>query len=87
MPVLWVSVVFFILGFLISGRRIGFDQYLLAIAPSDNRATYIGIAGTLNTFMVVFPLIGGIMVQFLGIPVMFTIVTIIMLTSYWVMRK
>jgi MFS family permease len=81
------SLVFFILGFLISGRRIGFDQYLLAIAPSDNRATYIGIAGTLNIFMVVFPLIGGIMVQFLGFTVMFTTVTIIMFTSYWVMRK
>ena len=47
------SLVFLLVGFVISGRRIGFDSYLLDIAPEEKRTVYLGVRGTLNIFVVV----------------------------------
>ncbi|MCD6134206.1 MAG: hypothetical protein J7J25_01625 [Candidatus Omnitrophica bacterium] len=50
---------FFVTGFCLTGRRIGNTNFLLDIAPVLNRPTYIGLRGTLNFPMAIFPLLGG----------------------------
>jgi Na+/melibiose symporter-like transporter len=42
------SIVFLLIGFIQSGRKVGFDPYLLDLAPEDQRTVYLGIRGTLN---------------------------------------
>lgn len=71
-------IVFFILGFMISGRKIGFEPYLLDIIPTDERVEYLGIRGSLNILIVILPLIGAIIIKYFGFNVTFIIVSIMM---------
>ncbi len=77
------SIIFLMIGFLISGRKIGFDPYLLEIAPEESRTTYIGVNGTFNLFIVISPLLGGFIIQLFNFDITFVMVSIVMLlTSY-----
>lgn len=58
------SLVFLLVGFVISGRKVGFDSYLLDIAPEDKRTVYLGVRGTLNIFVVILPILGGGLILF-----------------------
>ena len=73
------SLIFFFVGFLISGRKIGFDPYLLEISPEENRTTYLGINGTFSLFIVVMPLLGGTFIEVFNFQLTFILVAIIML--------
>ncbi len=77
------GLVFFMLGFIISGRKIGFEPYLLDIAPEQMRTQYLGIRGTLNIFIVVLPLLGGLLITWLGYMPVFVLVSLAMLLSGW----
>lgn len=77
------SFVFLLVGFVISGRKIGFDSYLLDIAPEDKRTVYLGIRGTLNIFVVILPILGGIFIDGIGYPITFIIVSILMYFSVY----
>lgn len=81
-------IIFFIVGFLISGRKIGFDPYLLEISPEDYRTTYIGINGTLSLFIIISPLLGGIIIEAIGLTKTFILVSLVMLiTSFLFINK
>ncbi|MFW5988071.1 MAG: MFS transporter [bacterium] len=80
-------IIFFLIGFLKSGRKVGFEPYLLHIAPDDRRTVYLGIRGTLNFFVVLLPLLGGIFIDYLGYIFTFTLVSIIMLIAYYFLGK
>jgi len=73
-PVLFI-LVFAAIGFFINGRSIGNTNFLLDIAPSKDRPTYISLKGTLALPVVIFPLIGGIIAQY------FSYVTLFVITS------
>ena len=77
----YYSIVFFFVGFLISGRQVGFESYLLDIAPSDNRIIYLGIRGTMNISIVLMPIIGGYFITYIGYYPTFIIVALIMFAA------
>jgi MFS family permease len=83
----YYSVVFFLVGFLISGRNVGYESYLLDIAPSDNRIIYLGIRGTMNIFIVLLPIIGGYFITYIGYCFTFIIVTVVMFTALVLLGK
>jgi MFS family permease len=75
------GLVFFVLGFTISGRKIGFEPYLLDIAPTNKRIQYLGIRGSLNILIVLLPMIGALLITSLGYVVTFSLVTLVMLLA------
>lgn len=83
----YFGIVFLFIGFVISGRRVGFEPYLLDLAPEDQRTIYLGINGTLNFSVVLLPILGGIFIQFLGYQVTFIMTTVIMLLASFLTRK
>ena len=85
-PMLY-SVVFFLIGFIISGRRIGFESYLLDLAPDEHRTEYLGIRGTLNIFSVILPIAGGFFISLFGYVPTFILVSLVMLFTGWLSKK
>jgi len=81
----WYAVLFFFIGFIISGRRIGFEPYLLDIAPEESRTEYLGIRGTLNVLIVLLPVIGGLLIGRFGYTPVFLLVSASMVTSVLLM--
>lgn len=82
MGAMWYVLVFILVGVIISGRNIGFEPYLLDIAPEDKRTMYLGIRGTLNILVVLLPLAGGIFIDTLGYFATFSIVSVVMLIAF-----
>ncbi len=83
----YFAIVFFLLGFIISGRRIGFEPYLLDIAPEEHRTEYLGIRGTLNIFVVILPIVGGMFIETLGYYFTMGIVSVVMFVAAFLMKK
>ncbi len=83
---IYYSLVFFIVGVIKSGRRIGFDPYLLDIAPEEDRTIYLGIRGTMSFLTVIMPLLGGILIDFTGYIATFIIVSLVMMLAYYLSK-
>jgi len=83
----YYAIVFFLVGFLISGKAVGFETYLLDIAPSDSRIIYLGIRGTMNFFIVLLPIIGGYFITYIGYYLTFIIVTVVMFIAFFLLRE
>lgn len=83
----YFAIVFLLLGSIVSGRRIGFEPYLLDIAPEEHRTEYLGIRGTLNIFVIVLPIIGGFFIENIGYYSTMGIVSIVMFIAVFMMRK
>ncbi|BEP28044.1 hypothetical protein HLPR_03750 [Helicovermis profundi] len=81
------SLLFFLIGFILSGRRIGFEPYLLDIAPSNRRTEYLGIRGSLNIFVVLLPIFGSIVINLFGFYFTFILVSIVMLSASVILKK
>ena len=81
------AIVFVLMGFMQSGRRIGFEAYLLDIAPTEQRTVYLGIRGSLNIGAVVLPILGGTFIEFLGYPTTFIVVSLVMVTAAFLLKK
>ena len=81
----YFSIVFLLVGFIQSGREVGFDPYLLDIAPEDQRTAYLGIRGTLNLFVILLPILGGLFIDTIGYYLTFAIVTTIMFISFFIL--
>jgi len=77
------STVFFVVGVVMSGRRIGFDPYLLDITPEEDRTIYLGIRGTMSFMTVLLPLVGGILIDFVGYIITFILVSVVMTVAYY----
>ena len=74
-----------LIGSIRSGRIIGFDPYFLDIAPESKRTIYLGIRGTLSVLTIILPLIGGLFIELLGYTFTFSIVTIVMFISLFLL--
>lgn len=75
------TIIFVFLGFIISGRRVGFEPYLLDIAPDDQRTEYLGIRGTMNLMVVILPILGGIFIDVVGFYMTFSVVSLFMIVA------
>jgi MFS family permease len=81
------GILFFLMGVVISGRRIGFEPTLLNIIPDDKRIEYLGIRGTLNISIVLLPLIGATLIEILGYHFTFVTVTLFMLLAMILLKN
>lgn len=81
------TIIFVFLGFVISGRRVGFEPYLLDIAPDDQRTEYLGIRGTMNLMVVILPIVGGIFIDMVGFYVTFSTVSLFMVVALVFLKK
>lgn len=85
-PVVY-GIVFFILGFTISGRRVGFEPFLLDLSPTEKRIQYLGIRGSLNVLVVLLPLLGALFIETIGFVVTFLMVTVVMMIAAMMLRR
>jgi len=81
------ALVFLLMGFIQSGRRIGFEPYLLDISPPEHRTEYLGIRGSLNIGAVILPVLGGTFIHFFGYPLTFILVTVVMVAAGLLLKK
>lgn len=75
-------LLFAIIGFFIAGRTIGNTNYLLDIAPPKDRPIYISLTGTLLFPVSLFPLIGGLIAQYISYSMLFIITGIPILLGF-----
>lgn len=75
---------FLLIGFVISGRKIGFTPYLLDITPEDKRTVYLGIRDSLNILVIILPLAGGILINLLGYTLTFLLVSLVMISAFFI---
>ena len=75
---------FFLIGFSMAGRKVGNAKFSLDIAPQKDRLVYISSSGTFKFPTMVFPLLGGIISQFLSYRFLF-ITTFILLTAAYLL--
>ena len=86
MGAMWYILVFLLVGVITSGRNIGFEPYLLDIAPGDKRTMYLGIRGTLNILVVLLPVAGGFFIDMLGYVATFATVSVVMLIAFIILH-
>ena len=72
---------------MISGRKIGFEPYLLDIIPRTERVEYLGIRGSLNILIVILPLVGALIIKYFGFNVTFVVVTVMMTLASLLLHK
>ena len=82
----YFSIIFILVGFIRSGRVVGFDPYLLDIAPEKQRTRYLGIRGTLSLLTMVLPLLGGLFIELIGYSFTFGIVSLAMFISLFLLK-
>ena len=85
-PVLFI-LLFTVIGFFVAGRVIGKTNFLLDIAPQKDRPLYISINGTLTIPVMLFPLVGGIIVQHLSYTFLFIITAALILVGLFLSFK
>jgi len=83
----WIIIVygsiFFWVGSFFAGQFIGFDNYLLEIAPEKHRPTYIGFFNSIiGLQLMVFPFLGGFLVDLISYKLVFAVVTIMMIFAF-----
>ncbi len=70
LPLLFVPL-FLLVGFSLAGRTVGNSKFSLDIAPQKDRLIYISATGTFKFPIMLYPLLGGIMVQYLSYKFLF----------------
>ena len=86
----WPSLfilVFVLAGFCVNGGRVGNTNYLLEIAPSRNRPTYIGLSNTLVAPTALFPLIGGVIIQYASFVTLFVLTALLISIGFLLSLK
>ena len=81
------AITFFLVGFVMSGRKVGFEPYLLDIIPPSERAIFLGIRGTMNLLVVLLPLLGGTLIQLVGYIPVFVLVSAMLLVASLILKQ
>lgn len=69
-----ISIVFFFLGFTLSGIRLGQNNYMLDVSPEAERPTYLGFMNTLLAPIMLLSMLGGLIIERTSFEVLFTAV-------------
>jgi len=67
------SLIFVAIGALNSSMMPGFINFVLELAPSEERATYIALTNTLCGVLLLVPFLGGWLLQATSYPVLFAV--------------
>jgi MFS family permease len=81
------SIVFLLSGASISARRIGQDGAVVQMSTDQNRALYTGAIGTLNLTIAFFPLMVGLLIEYLGYWPVFVFAAVAMAASGFFVRR
>lgn len=81
------ALIFLSVGFVMSGRRVGFDPYTLEIIPEGERPVYLGIQGSLNVLNVVIPFLGGVLIHLFGYYPVFILTSVIMGIAFLLLAR
>lgn len=70
----WIyAAVFFVVGWVIGSSWIGLTNFLLEMAAPRERRTFIGVMNTANAPTMLFPLLGGLIVQLASYQILFAV--------------
>jgi len=65
------ALVFVLVGAMLSGMRIGYNNFILEMAVPEMRATCVALQNTLLAPVALFPLVAGMLIQNLSYPLVF----------------
>ena len=68
------GMVFFFLGFTLSGIRLGYSNYMLDVSPEAERPTYLGFMNTFLAPVLLLSSVGGFLIERTSYEVLFTTV-------------
>jgi len=68
--------IFLLIGGAMTGNFVGYNSLLLDIAPEDRRPTYIGITNTAMGAASLFPAVGGLIADLMGLEVTFVLASV-----------
>jgi len=80
-------LLFVLTGIFITTFNISRNGILVEISSNENRATYTGISGAGNILPTFFPLVAGILISLLGYYITFSIVSLIVASSFVFIKK
>lgn len=75
------ALIFAILGALGNANMAGFMNYILEIAPAAERATYVGLANTLGSVILIAPFLGGWVLQVSSYTILLSVTAMVCLAG------
>lgn len=84
---LYYQFLFLLTGFFVSVYKITKSGILIEISTSENRAIYTGISGAGDIVSLLFPLLAGSLITFLGFKLVFISVSVIVILGLFVSQK
>ncbi len=83
----YFQFIFVLSGIFVSIFKMSNSGILLEISTNENRAIYAGISGAGKIFTMIFPLIAGVMIYYVGFTAVFIFVSATVFLSYFFVRK
>jgi MFS family permease len=83
----YFQFIFILSGIFVSIFKMSNSGILLEISTNDNRAIYAGISGAGKIFTMIFPLIAGVLIYYIGFTAVFIFVSATIVVSYFFVRK
>lgn len=83
----YYQFLFLLSGFFVSVYKISKSGVLIEISNVENRAVYVGISGAGDIISMVFPLLAGALISFIGFSAVFISVSIVVFLSFFVSNK
>ena len=84
---LFYQYIFILSGIFVSLFKISNNGILLEISTNENRTMYAGISGAGKIFSTIFPLLAGLLIFYIGFTVVFIIVSLIILLSFFFVNQ
>lgn len=66
-------LIFLLIGSSQSASTVGYNDFLLSISPDKERSTYIGLMNTIISIIILFPILGGLLINMFNYQIMFII--------------
>lgn len=83
----YYQIIFILSGIFVSLFKISNNGILLEISTNENRTIYAGIAGAGKIFTTIFPLLAGLLIFHVGFNVVFLIVSVVILLSFFFVKQ
>jgi len=83
----YFQFIFILTGIFFTTYKVSTDGILIEISEDNNRAFYAGIVGASNLSITFFPLLAGILINWLGYSTIFFFASIIILSSLFFIRS